>query len=251
MKHSCINCAFCVRCKEFLFRNFSGFIPREDTLSLTKEEYQKAAQNDFSFLGKEKREQEIWIQEYNEKLDKLKKGHYNPIWGNQNVLELLLKSQETISTIEGNPYSLSKTFNMPEYPQAPRKDYLYCWHNFWNCDNDNIEPSSLNNKNKCLFFYPYTRKGNKSFEGCEKERQAKLNQKHFYITSFFVILGIVVAFATSIIIYSCQQRDNHLNNNMLNMQIINSINKLDNIEKISIENQHYIQAIQNKGASKK
>ena len=82
---------------------------------------------------------------------------------------------------------------MSDCPQAPQKDYLYCWHNLWNFENEPEKYSSINDKNKCLFFYPYTQKGNKSFEGCEKERQAKLNQNHFYITSFLVILGIIIA----------------------------------------------------------
>lgn len=248
MKHSCINCAFCVRGKQFITRNFSDFIPHNITLSLTKEEHQKAEQNDFSFLGKEKREQEIWIQQYNKNLDKLKKGYYNPIFGNRNVLELLLKSQECISTANGNPYPLSKTFHMSDCPQAPQKDYLYCWHNLWNFENEPEKCSSINDKNKCLFFYPYTQKENKSFEGCEKERQAKLNQNHFYITSFLVILGIIIAFATSVMIHGCQQRDNQRNNNILNRQRTDTMNKLENIERISLENQHHIQAIQNKGA---
>ena len=245
IKKTCINCVFCVRCKQFVARNFSDFIPHDITLSLSSEEHQKAKEKDFSFLEKEKREQDIWIQAYNENLDKLKKGYYNSRWGNQNVLELLLKSQEALSIADGNSYPLAKSFGMSECPQAPQKDYLYCWHNFWNCDNNDVKLSTLNDKNKCLFFYPYTQKGNKSFEGCEKERQAKLNQNHFYITSFLVILGIVIAFATSMMIYSCQLRDNLRNSNMLNVQITNTINKLDNIEKISIENQHNIQAIKN------
>ena len=220
---------------------------------LTDDERKSAKENNFSFIGLAKRKQKEWLQRYDQKIDDLKKGKYNHIIGGPQVLEMLLQNDMAARLTSGhsNRYPLRDTFGMEPMPQAPDLDYLACWHDLWNFGKEPEKYSSINNKNKCLFFYPYTQKGNKSFEGCEKERQAKLNQNHFYMTSFFVILGIVVAFVTSIMIYSCQQRDNLHNNNMLNMQIINTINKLDNIERISLENQHNIQAIQNKGASKK
>jgi uncharacterized membrane protein len=55
-----------------------------------------------------------------------------------------------------------------------------------------------------MFFYPHNKKGNKSFEGCEKEREALLAKSRFMTTNWLVILGIFV----TILIFAIQTWNN-------------------------------------------
>lgn len=193
MKQCCLNCAFCVRCLNDL--------PN----ALTNDERKQAMADNFDFIGKEQRAQKEWENRYNQIYDDLSKGKYNNQLGGPTVLEMLMASNKPNEFNNLSPYGnpIIQRFGLPTYPQAPHNDYLACWHELWNSKNQKTEYSSLKQKNKCLFFYPYDRKGNKSFEGCEKERVALLNRHNFTITNWLVILGIVV----SIVIYILQTLD--------------------------------------------
>lgn len=193
MKKCCLNCAFCIRRKDK-----KVYTETNSSLSiLTDIERRDAFKDNFDFIGKEIREQKDWEDLYSQILDNLKKGVYNKQLGNAVVLDLLDE------TPFQEPFSLARTFNMPPRPDAPDADYLICWHNLWNFKNKESELVTLKNRNKCLFFYPYNRKENKSFEGCEKERIALQNQYQFRTTNLLVILGIIVSF----LIYALQKYD--------------------------------------------
>ena len=190
MKQCCLNCSFCTRC----VNNSLNF--------LTNDERKQALADNFDFIGKEQRIQKEWQKQYKQIYEDLRKGKYNKqLGGGPRVLDILTDANNPDDFTQMKfPDPIIEIFQLPPYPDAPYNDYLVCWHELWNFKNKKNEYSSLKEKNKCLFFYPYDKKGNKSFEGCEKERVALLNRRHFTITNWLVILGIVV----SIVIYILQ-----------------------------------------------
>lgn len=190
MKQCCLNCSFCTRC----VNNSLNF--------LTNDERKQALADNFDFIGKEQRIQKEWQKQYKQIYEDLRKGKYNKqLGGGPRVLDILTDANNPDDFTQMKfPDPIIEIFQLPPYPDAPYNDYLVCWHELWNFKNKKNEYSSLKQKNKCLFFYSYDKKGNKSFEGCEKERVALLNRRHFTITNWLVILGIVV----SIVIYILQ-----------------------------------------------
>lgn len=203
MKKCCVNCAFCLRTKDY------GCSPLRDPSKrfvysiLNDEERKNALKNNFDFLGEEIRKRIEWEAQYNQILDNMKKGMYHDqLGGGRNVLELLQNtSHNSISQ------DIIYLFGLSQPPEAPDADYLSCWHNLWNFKDKKDEFSALNQKNDCLFFYPYNKKGNKSFEGCEKEREALLSKSRYMTTNTLVILGILV----TIIIFAIQKWDSRQN----------------------------------------
>lgn len=193
MKKCCANCAFCAR-----YINNSAN-------SLTTEEHTQAIAGNFDFVGKKQRIQKAWQSCYKKIYSDLSTGKYHEqLGGGMNVLEILEHANNPDDfTITHFPDSITECFRLPPYPDAPYQDFLVCMQDLWIFKDKNPDFSSLNQKNKCLFFYPYDRKGNKSFEGCEKERIAIQDRNRSRITNFLVILGIIV----SIFIYFLQRND--------------------------------------------
>ncbi len=202
MKKCCVNCAFCLRTKDY------GCSPLRDPSKrfvysiLNDEERKNALKNNFDFLGEEIRKRIEWEAQYNQILDNMKKGMYHEQLGGPVVLELLINtSNDRISQ------RIIDVFRLPQPPESPDADYLSCWHNLWDFKDKKDEFSALNQKNDCLFFYPYNKKGNKSFEGCEKERKALLSKSRYTTTNTLVILGILV----TILIFAIQKWDSRQN----------------------------------------
>lgn len=200
MKKCCLNCAFCMRCQDKRFYVCGGVYDDNTKELLYSENRKQALSMDFSFLNAEKRAQKKWEKEYNQKLDNMKKGMYNEQLGGPCVLDYL----QTQSMAPVDTFPLTEIFGMSPHPKALDADYLSCWHNLWNFKDKEKELSTLNDKNDCLFFYPYNKKGNKSFEGCEKEREALLAKSRFMTTNWLVILGIFV----TILIFAIQTWNN-------------------------------------------
>lgn len=175
------------------------------TTILTNEERKQAFTGNFEFIGKEIRIQKVWEAQYEQMLDNMKKGMYHQqLGGGPRVLELLAQDSMSI-----NKYSLSSVFGMSPHPDAPDDDYLECWHEQWEHVNEIEDLKTLSTKS-CPFFYSYEKKGKKSFECCEKEREALLAKSRFEITNWLVIAGIIVsviAIVASIIIYQLQKTD--------------------------------------------
>lgn len=193
MKQCCLNCAFCARC----VNNSLNFLPHD--------ERKQAWGNNFNFIGKEQRAQKEWQKQYKQIYEDICKGKYHQqLGGGSRVLDILSQSDRPDDLAIINPQNpIIQLFGLPPYPMAPYNDYLLCWHELWNFKNKESEYSSLKEKNKCLFFYPYDRKRNKSFEGCEKEREALLTKNRFITTNWLVILGIFV----TILIFAIQKFD--------------------------------------------
>lgn len=190
MKKCCLNCAFCVR-----YVNNSAN-------ALTDEERKQALIDNFDFVGKEQRAQKAWQLQYKKIYEDLSRGVYHDKLGGPRVLEILTRANNPNDFRSMHfPDPIIELFGLPEYPIAPYQDFLVCWHNLWNFQCKEQEFSSLNQKNKCLFFYQYNKKGHKSFEGCEKEREAFLAKNRFVTTNWLVVLGIIV----SIVIFAIQK----------------------------------------------
>ncbi len=202
MKKCCVNCAFCLRTKDYRYSPIRNPVNRFVYGILNDEERKKALSNNFDFLGEEIRKRIKWEAQYNQILDNMKKGMYHEQLGGSVVLELLTNtSNDRISQ------RIIDVFGLPQPPESPDADYLSCWHNLWDFKDKKDEFSALNQKNDCLFFYSYNKKGNKSFEGCEKERKALLSKSRYMTTNTLVILGILV----TIIIFAIQKWDNRQN----------------------------------------
>ncbi len=208
MKKCCLNCAFCIRNKNTWISNFgvdSYWDPEECELSI--EEREKIKNNDVSFVGAAKKEKEKWVKEYNERIE-AEDNYINSCLSslNKENNETVFSSKqrrEALSIFGNEKYPDSERLGMGKCPEAPDKDYLSCWHDFWNFQDNEPELATLKEKNKCQFFFSYDKKGKRSFKACEKERVASLDKKRFYVTNLLVILGIFA----SIIIYQLQKTD--------------------------------------------
>ena len=245
MKKTCLNCAFCMRCQDKHIWTGANLVSNDTQALLTPSERAQAQKGDFSFIGAEKRARNAWIEKYNQNLDALKQGHFNPIFGGPVVLELL-QAQEQFSTINGNPFPLREQFNMPECPAAPDADYMACWHKQWGPLSDKQDLASLNQPTKCFFFYPYTRKGNKTFDGCEKEREAALSAKRFCITNGLVIAGIVVtlfSMGLTFYIYEAQKQDAQLTDKTLQKALSTATTQAANTQQILTDIQTQLNAL--------
>lgn len=196
MKKCCLNCAFCMRCKKYTRFNGTQFYSDDSKELLTLSEREKAYKNDFSFLGAEKKKRQEWDDEYNRKVDALKSGALNNTVGGSRILELL-----TLASTAVDRFSLADKFQMPKRPDAPDEDYMSCWHDLWDFSQDDKLLNTLNDETKCLFFFPYNKKGNKSFNGCEKERVALQDKNRFTVTNTLVVAGIVVTIIAAVITY--------------------------------------------------
>ena len=216
MKKCCINCAFCAR-----------YIDNSAN-SLTAEEHKQALSGNFGFVGKEQRAQKEWKKQYRQIYDDLRMGKYHDkLGGGRNILDILERANNPDNfPAVVYPDAITELFRLPPYPQAPYRDFLVCMQNLWNFLGKEHEFQSLIKKRKCLFFYPYNKKGNKSFEGCEKEREALLAKSRFTITNWLVILGII----TTIVLSGLQMCSNK--QSALSQQNIEEPNlKADKIEK--------------------
>ena len=242
-KKCCIGCAFCIYYKY-------------KKRLLTEEERNKAIRNDFSFIGKEENTQNKWKNEYYKKINRLKRGEFNNIIGGVQALDLL--QAESTASSNGESFYLKDTFGMGEMPEAPNEDYLACWHDFWNFKDNEKDLPTLNNENECLFFYPYTKKGNKSFEACEKERQESSAKERFKITNILVIAGLfatIISIAVSLFIYNASKKDNNAGMEMLNSTIKKQAEdyseKLNEIKIITEENKKISEKIIKANKNKK
>lgn len=185
-----------MRCKKYTRFNGTQFYSDDNKELLTLSEREKAYKNDFSFLGAEKKKQQEWDDEYNRKVDALKSGALNNTVGGSRILELL-----TLASTAVDRFSLADKFQMPKRPDAPDEDYMSCWHDLWDFSQDDKLLNTLNDETKCLFFFPYNKKGNKSFNGCEKERVALQDKNRFTVTNTLVVAGIIVTIIAAVITY--------------------------------------------------
>jgi len=146
--------------------------------NLTDTEIKSARKGDFSFIGSEKRKQELWTAEFNRRRDIAVEYARGP------RIDVLTMPQDEMQMHIG----------MENCPAAPEYDYMRCWHEQWNSRNS---PGILKSRNdyNCRFYYPIKNKGEKSFDGCHREQQDEKISKNMRIgfwTLAAAVAGIVV-----------------------------------------------------------
>lgn len=242
MKKTCLNCAFCMRCQEERVWTGLKWSTNSTHTLLTPAERAQAQKGDFSFIGKAKQLQNEWKQKYDILLQALAEGRF--LKGPQ-ALELLIKEKD-VSPGGERTYALKNVFNMGEMPSAPEADYMACWHKQWGPLSDKQDLANLNQPTKCFFFYPYTHKGNKTFDGCEKEREAALSAKRFCITNWLVIVGILATIASMFLafgIYLAQKQDAQLTDKTLQKALSTVTTQATNTQQILTDIQDQINTL--------
>lgn len=242
MKKTCLNCAFCMRCQDKHIWIGTNCVSNDTQALLTPSERGQAQKGDFSFIGKAKQLQNEWKQKYNFLLQALVEGR--SLKGPQ-ALELLIKEKD-VSPGGERTYALKNVFNMGEMPSAPEADYMACWHKQWGPLSDKQDLANLNQPTKCFFFYPYTYKGNKSFDGCEKERDAALSAKRFCITNWLVIGGILATIVSMFLafgIYLAQKQDAQLTDKTLQKALSTVTTQATNTQQILTDIQTQLNAL--------
>lgn len=242
MKKTCLNCAFCMRCQSKQVWTGENWASNDTQELLTVAERSLAQKGDFSFIGKAKQLQNEWKRKYDILLQALAQGR---ILKGPHALELLLQ-EKSVSPGAERTYALKDFFNMGDMPIAPDADYMVCWHKQWGPETDTKELAKLNKTNKCFFFYPYTKKGNKSFDGCEKEWEAALSANRFKTTNWLVIGGILATVCSMLLaffIYIAQKQDAQLTAKTL-QETLSSVNtQTTNTQQILTDIQNQINAL--------
>jgi hypothetical protein len=147
--------------------------------NLTKIEIQSAQKGDLFFMNAEKHELEKWDAELQRR--------FNIVLENPRM--------PRIEYYQMPAWELCNLLNMPKRPIAPASISLRCWHEQWDSKNDNDILQNLP-KHCCCFYYPVSKKGGKSFDGCYREQQDnKLNRNMLIaiLTLGATIIGILVA----------------------------------------------------------
>ncbi|MBE6455242.1 MAG: hypothetical protein E7014_02165 [Alphaproteobacteria bacterium] len=186
-KRNCTKCAFCMHCKEYYERpNIIGNGNYyTDKKNLTDKEIQLLGKGDLSFFGKEQREKDAYIEEYNKKLkekeERIEKQtsfmKVNDVF-KKAVMQNSLK-KETI----WNKFPLKEEFGMGECPEAPEEEWLCCQKEEWGIDDKDFWPELKNHI--CSDYYPLSKKGRKSIKRCEEIIQAKKSNQNQKVKIFF------------------------------------------------------------------
>lgn len=226
---NCLNCVFCVRRKEyFIFNRLhsenSKWINKEYNLS--KNEINKIKNNNFSFLGEEKKNQDKWVKEYEENDKKLKEKN-KLLWENNPLSNLLgkdlinnMNNFNNNLNILNNSYPNREKFNMSEYPEAPDNDYLMCWKGQWNFK-DKISNNIKLKNYKCPFYYNIKNKGIKTLEACEEELKESKNIRLAWKPALIVMIIPVI------LNYGCDKiSDNKKNKKDVYQKQIEELNKI-------------------------
>ena len=201
-KKSCVNCAFCLHCRD----TFYGF-PKSDWVhkrdNLTDNEISLLMNGDVSFLSEAKRKHDEWVATYEEKKEERrkkieesrKKGSImvGALFGEDFMASI--SETKSFSLLPGsNPYPLREEFGMEPCPIAPDHEYLECWKEIWGKPDEDIW-TTLKSK-KCRNYYPLSKKETKSLEACDEERKERVDNKKYWRG---VVVGFISAFSVMIL----------------------------------------------------
>ncbi len=189
-KRNCTNCAFCLHCKKYYERTdiLNGYY-YTDEKNLTDEEIQLLKKGDLSFLGKEQRAKDTYIEEYNRKT-KEKKEQIEKQLSFMNANDVFKKGfiQNCLKTPTiWNEFPLKEEFGMGECPEAPEEEWLCCHKEEWGIDDADFWPELKNHI--CSDYYSLSKKGRKSIKRCEqivKNRRNPIIQTIKFIFSYIV-----------------------------------------------------------------
>lgn len=208
-KKSCLTCAFCMRNRGYFDSSLLNINHNwsYDERSATKEEREKFLVGNFSIIGERIRQYKEWDKQYKEAENK-----YNKEYENQqknlkktlgfsiplNPLSVCRMSNQSYlkNTISQEELNLLGINDPPE--NVPEYDRLACWQEQWtekDITNDTINEQRNNLKTKhCDFYFPYNKKGNMSFEACEKQRQENIEKSRFLqsVILYPIITGLIV-----------------------------------------------------------
>jgi len=201
-----------MRCKDYwvTFGGLSQMKPfwKYKQNNLTDSEILSAQNNDFSFIGIEKREQDSWEAEYKRRMNEKEQERISALemMNSEDPLRRQIgfgKSAQLSYVLARHlvqPFFHVKELEMTNRPEiAPDHDYLRCWHEQWDSKSN---PNILKSRNnyKCRFYYPVVDKDEKSFEGCYREQQDRKIDATTRIgiwTLVTTILGIAVTILIS------------------------------------------------------
>lgn len=81
------------------------------------------------------------------------------------------------------------------------EDYLSCWKQCWNesKNQDLMQNRSKLNQRRCVYFYDYNNKKNKTLDLCDEERKEKIDRERFLLNVGLTILTFLVALVTLIV----------------------------------------------------
>ncbi len=203
-KKNCLNCAFCIRRKRYwIAHHFKPELSKwkDEDFNLSNNEIEKIKSNDFSFLGEEKRKQNEWIKQYEEKEKKSKEendklSETNPILKTLGI-NINNFSNFYMDPFQNDPYPYIEQFGMDKIPEAPDNDYLMCWKGQWNFRDEINNKIKLKNC-KCPFFYNKKNVGNKTFNACNEdmERKMRIDETIKYGIVGGIFIGIIIWFIT-------------------------------------------------------
>ncbi len=216
MKKNCLNCAFCARNQDkfitFPFPSERKPFWRYDCKTLSANEREKLKNGDASFLGAKKREYEKWIKNYEQKKEEYDKRKDKKLLEVKNNLskfglEKITPLVDVVSNLQnvqntmpfcGKSYDDYEQYGISEpMPDGnfPDKDYLSCWKECWNEENNNelVACRDRLKHHKCAHFYPFNKMQNKSLELCGQElREEKLN-KQFWLSIIISVLALLIS----------------------------------------------------------
>ncbi len=187
MSNKCLDCAFLIRRQETWEARIAKW--RESERSLDIEFRQRIHKNDFSFLGKGKRDLEEWQAEFD-----LRERRKNIM-----VPGIAYARQRVDLLGHGPSEEEIEELGMSPRPEAPDHDYLDCFHEQWTEGRDRETPveKTFLLQNKCPFYFPFKDKKSQSLDACEKSRTHKKNRSRFIITNVLVIIGVVATVVMS------------------------------------------------------
>ena len=91
--------------------------------------------------------------------------------------------------IRSRGWQEANNLGMSERPCAPNYDFISCFEKGWSENRDRNEKKDLRFliKHKCPFYFSYKKKGYKTLETCQKQRDHNKESFRFLITNFFFL----------------------------------------------------------------
>lgn len=186
---------------------------------LGNEERKRAKKDDFLFIGEEEKKFKEWCDNYK----KAKNKYYKPKAGEafKNGKELSsYPAPVFFPGFEYNDYEKYSITTPPPFP--PENNYLLCWKQQWN---EKSSPNLINKRDglkvkACQYYYPYSKKEDKSLKACDEERKEKEDKENFTksVILYPLIISLFVGIASGIGVYKFQVWDAENKNKSKQMQ---------------------------------
>jgi hypothetical protein len=107
-----------------------------------------------------------------------------------------------LDVLGGGENKTVKRFGLPQRPKAPERDYLGCYHQQW----DEVKEPEIRNKRlkflkqkSCSFFYRFDRTQGEGLAANEANRKDAQERLRFWITTFLIVVGIVVTIVLGVL----------------------------------------------------